>query len=85
MTAGTCLICGAAGTTTWTLNNGRKAAVVELCTAHAEPLREVLAAAGPRPDDAPGQDLTPAQVRAGWAKKKLSFEPLDWTPPTDKV
>lgn len=80
MTPRTCIICGALGTTRWTLTNGEVASVADLCGEHALPLDQIVEAAG----------LTPPAVREEptWTPpviqrqpRKASFQPLAWTPP----
>ena len=80
MTARTCVICGALGTTRWTLTNGEVASVADLCMKHSAPLDEVVQAAGLNPPAKADDDawVAPAFQRQ---PRKRSFEPLAWTPP----
>lgn len=77
MTTGTCLICGNAGTVSWTINDGRKAGVADLCVEHGKPLREILDATSKLPPSGSSE----ARKAASYPRRKLSFEPLEWTPP----
>lgn len=77
----TCVICGALGTTRWTLTNGDVASVADLCGEHSAPMNEAVAAAGLKPPAAVEEPSweTPVTRRL---PRKGSFEPLAWEPPT---
>jgi len=83
MAPGTCIICGALGTTRWTLTSGEVASVADLCGEHSSPLQAVVDAAGTKP---PGgseeKKWGPAQIPQRQPRKS-SFEPLKWTPPKE--
>lgn len=76
-----CIICGALGTTRWTLTNGEIASVADVCGEHSLPLDEIVEAAGTKPPtsiEEPEWKAPPTQR----LPRKRSFEPLAWQPPS---
>lgn len=73
-------MCGALGTSRWTIDNGDKVVVADLCASDAQPLEAVMQAAGTRPPaKRAGDPERPAPRRQ---PKKREMEPLEWVPPT---
>lgn len=75
-----CVVCGALGTTRWTITNGDIASVADLCGEHSAPLNEVVAAAGLNPPEADTVQM-PVTVPTQRQPRKASYEPLVWQPP----
>jgi hypothetical protein len=81
-----CIICGAAGTSRWTINNGKVAVVVDLCPQHWAPLQRIVAAADPLPPRR-REDAAPSHVRKlARHPRKRPMIPIEaeagWTPPS---
>lgn len=73
-------MCGALGTTRWTLNNQEVASVADLCAEHSAPLQAVVDLVGTKlPVEQDNEWEAPAQVQR--IPRKRSFQPLSWTPP----
>lgn len=87
-----CILCEAEDVQLWTLDNNGVATVTYVCTRHAAPLQEILDASEGLPLDlqvpvakktaklkARNESLLKRPRRSG------GMEPLDWTPPSEKV
>lgn len=75
-----CVICGALGTTRWTLTNNEVASVADLCGAHSAPLEEIVSIAGTSPPDAEPEPQWTVPTIVQRTPRKSSFEPLNWKP-----
>lgn len=74
------MICGALGTTRWTITNGDVASVADLCGLHSLPLEEAVTAAGLNPPAVNELTVAPVPVTQRQPRKP-SYETLSWTPP----
>lgn len=79
MKARVCVICGALGTTRWTINNGEVVSVADLCGLHSVPLNDVIEAAGLNPPAAATAPALPPVI-VQRQPRRTSFEPLNWQP-----
>jgi hypothetical protein len=74
-----CVICGNPAVVQWTLDNGAKAYVAQLCALHAGPLEAIGAATGVKPKTALWATPTAPPRR-----RHNRLEPLtDWKPPEE--
>jgi hypothetical protein len=80
-----CIVCGAMGTTRWTIDNQHVAVVTDLCVKDAEPLLAIIELAGTVPPAKQHEPPRPELVLPPRRQiRKLAMEPLlDWTPPED--
>lgn len=76
-----CALCLKEAKETWTVSRSGEVAFVPLCEDHEPQIERLWRLCLGRDEESPGGKIRPGVRRHSRPK---SFEPLDWTPPTDE-